>query len=194
MSLSDASVRSAISGRRKSSARRGAATSAVAVCAIGLILVGCGDGAGFRPMYAAVNGGPALEAKLASVEIGTIPGRVGQRVRNQIAFQSTGGGLPAPPLYRLDIVIAESIQATLVKTTGEAASSVYVLDARFTLVDIKSKKVLLQGSSFARAAFDRFPSIYSNVRAREDAEARAAGVIAEDVKSRIATFLSRDRV
>ena len=131
---------------------------------------------------------------MAAVDVGTIPGRIGQRVRNELIFQSTGGGGAAPPRYRLDVSIKESIAATLVKVTGEAASNVYVLDASFVLVDVKTKKVILQGASHARAGFDRFPSNYSNVRAREDAENRAANVIAEDVKSRIAAFLSNDKV
>ena len=170
------------------------ALAMIGACALGAALTGCSGGSGFRPMYASLDGGPSTEAKLASVDVGNIPGRVGQRVRNQIVFQVTGGGNPAPPVYRLDVALTESLQATVVKTTGEAASSVYVLDAKFQLVDTRTKKVVLTGSSFARHGFDRYPSIYANVRAREDAEARCANVIAEDVKTRVATFLSREKV
>ena len=145
-------------------------------------------------MYAASASGPKLTEKLAAVDVAPIPSRVGQRIRNEIIFQSTGGGNAAPPAYRLDVAIKESVAATLVKTTGEAASNIYAIEAAFVLIDVKTKKVLLRGGSHARAGFDRFPSIYSNVRAREDAENRAANVIAEDVKSRIAAFLSNDRV
>jgi LPS-assembly lipoprotein len=38
--------------------------------------------------------------------------------------------------------------------------------------------------------FQRFESVYSNVRARKEAEDRAATTIAEDLKSRLAAFLS----
>ena len=50
--------------------------------------------------------------------------------------------------------------------------------------------MVLQGTSHARAGFERFQSIYSNVRAREDAENRAAKTIADDLKIRLATYLS----
>jgi LPS-assembly lipoprotein len=170
-------------------------TARVAIgVALAIALAGCAGGGGFRPMYASLDGGPALEAKLASVDVSTIPGRVGQRIRNQLIFQNTGGGARAAPLYRLDVTFTESIQATLVKTTGEAASSIYVIDARFQLTDIAAKKVVLSGGSYARSPFDRFPSIYANVRAREDAEVRAANTIAEDIRSRLATFLSREKI
>ena len=49
---------------------------------------------------------------------------------------------------------------------------------------------MLQGTSHARASFERFSSIYSNVRARDDAENRAAKTIAEDLKTRLAAYLS----
>lgn len=169
------------------------ALAALVVLAAGAI-GGCGDGGGFRPMYAQTAGGARLDEKLAAIETGPIPSRVGQRIRNELVFHQTGGGLPAQPRYRLDIVIRESLGATLVKTTGEAASQVYNLDATFTLVDIKTKQVLLRGTSHARAGFDRFSSIYANVRARDDAENRTAKMIAEDLRSRLSAFLSRDKV
>ncbi len=174
---------------------RASRTLAVGVgLVLAVALTGCASGDGFRPMYAASATGPRLQEKMAAVDVGTIPSRVGQRIRNELIFQATGGGGATPPAYRLDVAIKESIAATLVKVTGEAASNIYVIEASFVLVDVKTKKVLLRGNSHARAGFDRFPSIYSNVRAREDAENRAANVIAEDVKSRLAAFLSNDKV
>ena len=174
-------------------AAKSAVVGAALALALATTLSGCA-GEGFRPMYAASASGVRLEEKLAAVDVTPIPSRVGQRIRNEVIFQSTGGGNAAPPLYRLDVAIKESVAAMLVKSTGEAASSVYAIEASFILIDIRTKKVIMRGASHARAGFDRFPSIYSNVRAREDAENRAANVIAEDVKSRIAAFLSNDKV
>jgi LPS-assembly lipoprotein len=172
--------------------RAGVVASALMVLAASLS--GCADGSGFRPMYAATANSPALQEKLASVEITPIPSRVGQRIRNELIFHATGGGAPAAPAYRLDVVMRESVTAMLIKVTGEAGSSTYNLDAQFNLIDLKTKKVILTGTSYGRASFDRFPSIYSNVRAREEAENSAAGVVAEDMKTRIAAFLSNGKV
>jgi LPS-assembly lipoprotein len=38
--------------------------------------------------------------------------------------------------------------------------------------------------------FERFESVYSNVRARKEAEDRAATTVAEDLRSRLAAYLS----
>jgi LPS-assembly lipoprotein len=65
------------------------------------------------------------------------------------------------------------------------------VEASFRLIDSRTKRVVFEGTSHARAGFERFESIYSNVRAREDAENRAARTIADDLKTRLATYLSR---
>ncbi len=158
------------------------------------LLGGCSDSSGFRPMYASTPSNPKLQEKLSSVEIAPIGGKTGQRLRNEMLFQNTGGGVPAEPVYRLTILVTESVGATLVNTTGNSASSVYNLDSKFTLIDIKTKKVLLEGTSHARATFDRNQSIYSNVRASDDAANRTAKTMAEEMKGRIAAFLSSDKV
>jgi len=153
-------------------------------------LTACGD-AGFRPLYAPTALGADVGEKMKQVDFAPIPGRVGQRIRNDMIFQSTGGGNPLPPQYRFEVVLQENVTSTLVKITGEAANAVYSVQASFRLIDTRDKKVVFQGTSHARAPFERFQSIYSNVRAREDAENRAARTVAEDLKTRLAAHLSR---
>jgi LPS-assembly lipoprotein len=153
------------------------------------LLAACGDG-GFRPMYASTAGGVSTNEKLAQVDVGIIPGRVGQRIRNELIFQNTGGGTPLPPKYKLEIAIRESLTSTLVRLDGESSGQVYNLDAAFRLIDIASKNVVLEGASYGRAGFERFQPIYSNVRAKQDAEDRAARSVANEIKTRLAAYLS----
>ena len=47
---------------------------------------------------------------------------------------------------------------------------------------LDDKTIALQGQSYGRTAFQRFDSVFSNVRARHDAEDRAAQTVAEDLK------------
>lgn len=124
------------------------------------------------------------------VDIAPIPGRVGQRVRNELIFQSTGGGTPLPPEYRLDIAIRESISATLVRQDGNAAGQVYNLDASYRLIRVSDKKVVAEGKSYSRAAFERISSIFANVRAREEAENRAAKTVGEELRTRLLGHLA----
>jgi LPS-assembly lipoprotein len=164
---------------------------AVLMLAAAVALTACGDAAGFRPLYGPSASGGDVGQHLKQVEFAPIPGRVGQRIRNEMIFQTTGGGNPLPPTHRLEVVLKENLTATLVNVQGEAAGQIYSVEASFRLIDSRTKRVVFEGTSHARAGFERFESIYSNVRAREDAENRAARTIADDLKTRLATYLSR---
>jgi LPS-assembly lipoprotein len=159
--------------------------AALALLALGL--AGCG----LQPLYGSTASGSRLAAVMSGVEVTPVPGRVGQRVRNELIFQNTGGGNPLPPTHRLEIVLTENITSTLVNVKGEAEGQIYSIQAAFRVIDIAQKKIVFQGASHARAGFERFESIYSNVRAREDAENRVARTIADDLKTRLAAYLSR---
>jgi LPS-assembly lipoprotein len=159
--------------------------------AAGIAISACSEAAGFRPLYGPSASGGHVSEQLKQVDFAPIPGRVGQRIRNELIFQTTGGGNPLPPTHRLEVVLNENLTSTLVNVQGEAAGQIYSVQASFRLLDMKEKKVVFQGTSHARAGFERFESIYSNVRAREDAENRAARTIADDVKTRLAAYLSR---
>lgn len=171
---------------------RGRIRLAVVALAIAApMLAACGDG-GFRPLYGSQSlGGSNVSEKLAQVDIAPVPGRVGQRIRNELIFQTTGGGTPQPPAYRLEIAIRETISQTLVKPTGDVGGGVYNLDANFRLIRLADKKVVFNGTSYGRAAFERFDSIFSNVRAREDAENRAAKTVGSELQTRLAAYLSK---
>jgi LPS-assembly lipoprotein len=179
-------------GRAMFASRQGTIRVALACAAACMLVAGCGD-SGFRPMYAssAITGGTDVNQKLAELEIAPIPGRVGQRIRNELIYQATGGaGSVAQPVYRLEIIMRESITPTLVQIDGNSSGSVYNLSTSFRLVRLADKSVALTGESSSRAAFQRFDSVFANVRARQDAEDRAAKTIGEELKGRVAAYLS----
>ena len=152
-----------------------------------LALAGCG----FQPLYGGTTaGGAKLAEVMAAVDITPIPGRVGQKLRNELIFANTGGGYAAPARYKLDIAIKESVTDELVQITGDATGQVYQLEATFKLINTSNGQVLLEGKAISRAAYNRFQEIFANVRARYDAENRAARTISESIKTQVAAFLA----
>ena len=101
--------------------------------AVAPVLAACGN-SGFRPLYGTTPSGAGLQERLAQLDVAAIPGRVGQRIRNELIFQASGGGELAPPVYRLEVSITESVLSTLVKPDGDALSQVYSLQANFKLI------------------------------------------------------------
>ena len=154
-------------------------------------LAGCG-GDGFRPMYGTTAFGTGLKQRMSSIAYAPIPGRVGQRVRNELIFLSGGGaGEAVQPEFKVEIVLKESLSTTLVSISGDSAGQVVNLDAAFRIIRLKDRKVIFQSRAHARASFERFKPIFANIRALEDAQNRAAQGLATEINGRLAAFLSR---
>ncbi|MEL6298155.1 MAG: LPS assembly lipoprotein LptE [Pseudomonadota bacterium] len=170
-------------------ARRTRAIACGLSVAAAVALAGCTSG--FQPMHASLGPGPALSDKMKAVKVAAIPGRVGQRIRNELIFQTTGDGQErGAAQYRLDVAISERVTSTLVDRQGDSVNRVYSLDATFRLVDLNTQQVALTGSSFGRSTFQRTDSIYANVRAQRDAQNRAAETVSTDLKARLEAFLA----
>jgi LPS-assembly lipoprotein len=161
-----------------------------AVLFAGLAALALG-GCGFQPLYGGTTaGGQKLAQVMAGIDVTPIPGRVGQKLRNELIFTDTGGGNAGPARYRLDIAIKESVTDQLVQITGDATGQVFQIDATFKLVDPSNGRTLYQGQAISRAPYNRFQEIFANVRARYDAENRAARTISESIRTQIAGFLA----
>ncbi len=148
------------------------------------------SGCGFQPLYGTTASGARLSEVMAGVDITPIPGRLGQRIRNELIFENRGGGYAAPTKYRLDITVKESVTDQLVTRQGEATGQVYQVVATFKLKKVGNNEVVLEGKAISRAAYDRFQQIFANVRARYDAQDRVARTIAETIMVRLAAYLS----
>ncbi len=179
MSLLDAAGAGTLARRIK------AVASASALTAL-IVLGGCG----WQPLYGPTASGSQLEDVMRTVDISTIPGRVGQRVRNELIFDTTGGGEAAVPKFRLDIAVRESVLNTLVAGTGDPEGQIYQVYTQFKLVRLNDNTVVLEGNSNARAAYDKVDSVFADIRAKRDAEDRAARTIAEAIRTRMAAYFS----
>jgi LPS-assembly lipoprotein len=155
-----------------------------------------GGGCGFHPLYGPTASGANLRDVMKTVQIAPIGGRVGQKLRNELIFGTTGGGEPAGAVYRLDIALRASTRNTLVTTTGAATGQILQLDAEFRLIRLKDNETVFKGASTAEAAYDlagstgNAGSVYGDVRAGMNAEDRAARSLADTLKTRLAAYLS----
>jgi len=153
----------------------------------GLTLGGCN----VRPMYGTLPGGGTAMDELRAIDIEAADDRVEQVVRNELIFAFTGGGEAAAPRYRLRLFLTK-LEADLgvEKFSDVPAAYLMRLSANFVLLDAASGKTLLTGKSFANASYDFSTQRFANVRAERDAEDRAARVIADDIRTRIASYFA----
>ncbi len=151
----------------------------------------------FQPMYGQstlFGAGAKLRDELRQVEILEIQGRLGQEIRNDLIFELTGGqGNPVGAPYKLALTITAGSQTPLVDvTSGRATSETVVLDVTYRLFDVSSDRVVLAEKALARVSLDRSQQRYAALRAVRDAQNRAAKLVAEQIRSRLASyFLTR---
>jgi LPS-assembly lipoprotein len=168
-----------------------AATLAVAACA-----GGC-----FQPLYAdrSVDGGASLRNALAAVDVKQIDAlksgdaRLAVEVRNALLFDLTGGGAGVRPAYSLTIRMGSTVADIIVDTTTTRPAIEDVgINATYVLTEIASGKPVVTGQTFARVSYD-IPGQeqrFARMRGLRDAETRAAKVIADNIRARLASYFA----
>ena len=165
-----------------------------AVVAFGALNAAC-----FQPLYASrsVSGTP-LGTQLAQVEVDHIPApngtpesRVAVELQEALKFELNGGGGTISPTHRIAVRMTLGRSSIITDvTTGRTQAEITGIDATFTLIDLATGKTVMSGRTFTRVSSE-YPGQqqrFARARARLDAEARAAKVIAENVRTRVASF------
>jgi LPS-assembly lipoprotein len=181
--------------RRETMIRVAGRLAAVAL-ASGL-LAGC-----FEPLYGerTLSGGPGLRQRLSSVDVkqisapaGTPAARIAVALRNALLFDLTGGSETPRPTHRLDIQMRGTTQQVIVDiTTARPDVEQYGINATYTLTEIATGKSVVTGQTFARVSYD-IPGQqqrFARARGQRDAEDRAAKVISENIRARLASYFS----
>jgi len=164
------------------------------VAALAALTAGC-----FQPMYAEhADGTPGLRDKLMGVELPPVDkpnssreARIGVAIRNALAFKLYGNATGAPPTHRLVIKFTTSrFDLMTDPNTGLPTSENTGIDAQYNLIDNATNKSVMTGTTFSHLSYD-IPGSYqrfSRERAMRDAEDRASQEIAENIKTRLASY------
>ena len=172
-------------------------TRLLAVIGLAGLTAGC-----FQPMYGdnKVTNTPGLGDKLSAVEVapidapnGTRLARVGVEVRDKLIFDLTGGGPAATTGYRLDIKLTSNqVQVIVDINTARPDIQNYGIDATYTLTDVTTGKPVVTGQTFSRVSYN-IPGQqqrFAGDRGLRDAEDRAAKVIADNIRLRLASYFT----
>lgn len=179
--------------------RSGRFAPVLAVAALAACLGGC-----FQPLYGdhPLDGStaPSLRAALSTVEVkqidapkGTDEARLAVELRNALLFGLTGGNDEARAAYTLTVKMSSTVSDIIVDTsTTRPSIENYGINASYTLVEIASGKQVVSGQTFARVSYD-IPGQeqrFARIRGLRDAESRAAKVIADNIRGRLASYFA----
>ena len=155
----------------------------------------------FQPLYGdrSVTGGSDLRAKLASIEVAQVPApqgtpesRIAVELRNALLFDLTGGEGNIAPTHRLNMRMNTSKSALIVDVaTGRTEAEVTGIDVSYTLTELATGKVVINGTTFSRVSSDvpGEQQRFAHARAQRDAEDRAAKVVAEQIRNRLTSYM-----
>lgn len=169
----------------------------VVVSGLALALAGC-----FRPVYGDVAGraGAVKSASadvataLASIDVKSIEGRVGGKMRNELIFLLRGGGAAGAVVYHVTVDLKEYGQSAVVDPlSGVSETRTITLTADYVMTRAGTLDPLAKGNAVSTASYFSGLQRFANVRAERDAEDRAATQIAERIRSRLQAYFAAGR-
>jgi LPS-assembly lipoprotein len=155
----------------------------------------------FQPLYGQppLSGAPNLENALAAVDVqqidaprGSAEARIAVELRNALLFNLTGGEGGIAPTHRLNIKLVISRSALIVDpNTGRTEAEVTGIDVKYILTELATGGPVVNATAFARVSSD-IPGQqqrFARSRAQRDAENRAAKVVADQIRTRVASYM-----
>jgi LPS-assembly lipoprotein len=157
----------------------------------------------FQPLYGdriGANGGNSIVTAMRGVDVsplntprGTRLDRIGVEVRNNLIFGLTGGSGGSASTHRLVITISSSQQQIIVDiASGRPDVQNYTLNATYVLTDLATGKPVVNTITFAAVSYN-LPGQqqrFAGERGLRDAEDRAAQVIADNIRTRLASYFT----
>lgn len=165
------------------------------VFCLAALLAGC-----FQPLYgdSPIAGKPGLRDALSSVRVnqidapnGTPEARLAVELRNQLLFDLTGGAGTSSPTHELTIQMKTDRSTIIVDPTSQRPEAETVgIDIVYTMREMATGKVVVRSTTFARVSYD-VPGTeqrFARQRGMRDAETRAAKVVAQQIRNRLASY------
>ncbi len=159
------------------------------VTLVSLAVAGC-----IRPLYSSSTPstlGGSVRSTLAAIDVPMIEGRLGHALRNELVFLLGSRDGSEAKRYRLTVVPTENISVAIVNSDVQRADAAAVNGtAAYRLVALADNREVAAGSVSAFATYERNPQRFANLRAAQDAQARVARTMAEQIHLQLAAKLT----
>jgi LPS-assembly lipoprotein len=158
------------------------------------LLGGC-----FQPLYgtSTETGRPAVRDALSAIDVQQIPAAANTseaplavKIRNDLLFNFTGGGYPAPSTHKLKVEIFGNPAVVVIdRATALPNLETYTLRTTYSLTEIATGKVVVTGQASAPVSYDTLgQQRFARLGGMHDAERRAAKVISDNITTRLASY------
>jgi LPS-assembly lipoprotein len=154
---------------------------------VGAGLVGCG----FQPLHAPDR--VASPAGLSKIRIAPISDRIGQQLHNLLLDKITPLGPPKDPRYELQVKLGESLQNLAVRKDDVATRANLVMRASFALIRVEDDVQLFTSNAISANSYNILRQEFGTLSAENNARARAVRELSDQIRTRVAIYLSRSR-
>jgi len=123
---------------------------------------------------------------------GTPQARVAVGLRDALQFDLNGGARATSPTHELKVTVTPvDITMTIDPVSGRPTEEIGGLRATYQLIEIESRKIVVNDSTFANVGYDVSApgqQRFAKQRAQIDAQGRAVNVVAEAIRNRLASY------
>lgn len=159
----------------------------VILIALVILLPACG----FHPMYGD-RSDPATAANYSNIEIGNIPNRDGQYLRNQLIDRMYLDGRPAETIYALRIAPVKTITTNLgIRRDATATRAMVETDTTIQLVEKATGRVLLQRDIRATGGYNLLDNQFATIVSRQSVDDHMLEELAEDIVTELGLYFHR---
>ncbi|MCZ6741334.1 MAG: LPS assembly lipoprotein LptE [Alphaproteobacteria bacterium] len=145
---------------------------------------------GFKPLYGD-HASSVSQASLAQVRLPPLRDRVGQLLHIRLSKGMHPRGKPRNPVWDLVIKLTTRTENLGIRKDETATRANLTLEARFELRQIATGRVSFKGRSVITISYNILESRFSTLASRTDATRRATRELADNIKTRVALFLSQ---
>ncbi|QLH40425.1 MAG: hypothetical protein HWD60_17830 [Defluviicoccus sp.] len=132
----------------------------------------------------------AVTSDLSSIRVGLIPGRNGQRLRNQLEFLLDPNASPSARRYTLNVKLSDREDSLALERSGFATRGNVEMTATFSLIDDATGSTTLTSTSRAVSGFNLLTNDFSTMVARGDAFTRVVDQLAYEIRNRLAAHFT----
>jgi len=158
----------------------------VAIWVLAVTLAACG----FQPIYTRQDDPSNAAVELQKVHVNLIQDRMGQKLHNNLLDRLNPRGRPANPDYYLDVTVKTSKVSLGVQRADTSTRAKLTVIASYSLKN-RDKRLLFRSVSRSVSGYNIVDSDYAAQSAEFDAIDRSLRVISEDIRARLAVFLSQ---
>jgi LPS-assembly lipoprotein len=156
------------------------------ILSVGTVLLLC-DCSSYRPLYGTTANGSNVADSLSAISVPVQRSRTGQLLRNNLLSGLDSSGVSH---YELRLAIAESSASVSALAGTNLNRKRYSLSVHYDLVDLASGTALKSGTSFATVSYDTVREPVADLQAADNARDRAADEVSQDLRVRVAAYLS----